>query len=65
MPDTALPPRSVPTRDLITIGVTPHELHRFVRLLEKEAVKAADEADQIAFADFLFQRIAALREAGR
>jgi hypothetical protein len=57
-------PRSLAARTLIPVEITPRELHRLIRILEDEAVKAADDPDQLDFADFLFQRIAVLREAG-
>jgi hypothetical protein len=59
------PSRSLPTHSIVTIEVTPRELHRLIRVLEDEAVKAADDVDQLDFADYLFQRVAALREAAR
>jgi hypothetical protein len=58
-------PRSLATRSLVTIEVTPYELHRLIRILEDEATKAADDVDQIGYADFLYQRVAALREAAQ
>jgi hypothetical protein len=58
-------PRSLATRSLVTIEVTPHELHRLIRAIEDDAAKAADNPDQIDFADYLFQRVATLREAAR
>jgi hypothetical protein len=58
-------PRSLATRSLVTIEVTPRELHQLIRVLEDEALKAADDVDQEGYADYLFQRVAALREAAR
>jgi hypothetical protein len=65
MADSIFAPHSLPTRGFITAHVTPHELHRLIRLLEVDAVRAAEDVDQIAFVDYLFQRVAALREAAR
>ena len=59
------PPISLSTRALVPVELTPRELHRLVRLLEGDAIRAADDPEQVDFADFLFQRAAALREAGR
>jgi hypothetical protein len=58
-------PRSLPTRDLISVHVTPRELYRLIRLLEADAVQAAEDVDQEDFADYLVQRAATLREAVR
>jgi hypothetical protein len=59
------PPRSLATRTLITVELTPHEVHRLIQVLDAEANRAADDADQVGYADFLFQQVAALREALR
>jgi hypothetical protein len=65
MSDSIFAPRSLPARGFILVHVTPRELHRLIRLLEDDAVRAAEDVDQEDFADYLFQRVAALREAGR
>jgi hypothetical protein len=57
-------PRALPHQSLIWIGVTPTELHKFVRVLEADAMAAIEE-DKHDFADFLLRRVAELREAGR
>ena len=63
MPPTVAP-RALPRRSTIVVELTPSELHKLVRVIETEAEQAmADE--QIDFADFLFLRIASLREAAR
>ena len=48
----------------ILVLLTPEELHDLITLLEARATEAAD-ADKVGYADFLFTRIAELREAGR
>ena len=59
------PPRSLAARTFITVELTQHEVHRLIQVLEAEANRAADNADQVAFADYLFQQAAALRGALR
>jgi hypothetical protein len=57
-------PRALLARPLITVALTPSELHKLVRAHEAEAEQAiADGRDD--FADFLLRRVAELREAGR
>jgi hypothetical protein len=51
-------PRSLAARTFITVELAPRELHRLIRVLEEDATKAADDPNQLDFADFLFQRIA-------
>jgi hypothetical protein len=58
-------PRSLVVRQTITIEVSPEELYKLVCVLEAEAEHAAEYSDRIGYADYLFQRIAALREAAR
>jgi hypothetical protein len=58
-------PRSLLVRETITLEVYPIELHDLIELLTARAVRAAESPDQVGYADYLFQRIAALREAGR
>jgi hypothetical protein len=58
-------PRALLRRSLITVKVTPLELSALIELLETRATVAADHSDQCDFADFLFRRIAQLREVGR
>jgi hypothetical protein len=57
--------RSWATRTLITVELSPHEVHRLIEVLDDEANRAADNPDQVGYADFLCQRVAALREALR
>jgi len=57
-------PRALLVRHTIPIAVTHSELHRLIRSIEAEALDAiADGRDD--YADFLFRRVAELREAGR
>jgi hypothetical protein len=49
----------------IRIEVTPLELSLLIEALETRALRAADDADQVDFADYLFRRITELREASR
>ena len=65
MSDSIFAPRSLPKRRLVPIEVTPYELHRLITTHEDRARKAAEDPDQEDFADYLFQRVAELREAGR
>lgn len=58
-------PRSLLVRETITVEVYPVELHDLIELLTARAVRALMDPDQIGYADYLFTRIAALREAGR
>jgi hypothetical protein len=41
------------------------ELSLLIAALETRALRAAEDPDQVDFADFLFRRVAQLREAGR
>ena len=61
----AFSPRSLPVRQTVTVELFPDELYRLIRALEAEAERAAEFVDQVGYADFLFQRVAALRETGR
>ena len=56
--------RSLPPRPMLRVSLTPAELHTLIRAIERDAV-AAEQEGQIAAADHLFWRAAALREAGR
>jgi hypothetical protein len=58
-------PRALFRRPLISIKVTPFELSLLIERLQARALVAADDPDMIDFADYLFGRIAELREAGR
>jgi hypothetical protein len=58
-------PRALLHRSLITVEITPLELSVLIEVLTTRAVRAADDPDQVDFADFLFRRIAELREAFR
>jgi hypothetical protein len=57
-------PRALLRRSLISIEVSPSELYRLIRSLEAEAVAAA-EIGLDDYGDYLFRRVAELREAGR
>ncbi|MCL2430177.1 MAG: hypothetical protein FWD12_13190 [Alphaproteobacteria bacterium] len=57
-------PRALLHRQLITIEVTPVELHTLVVCLEGEA-QTAIERGQDCYADFLLCRVAEIREAAR
>ncbi len=57
-------PRRLPTRPLIDVSLTSAELHAVVRWLEREATAPLNDNHDAA-ADPLFNRAAALREAGR
>jgi hydroxymethylglutaryl-CoA reductase len=58
-------PRALLLRASITIAVTPGELSLLIAALQSKAERAAEDLDQVDYADYVFQRIAALREAGR
>lgn len=57
-------PRALLVRPLITLDVTPSELHRLVRSIEADALTAIDEGKD-DYADYLLRRCAELREAAR
>jgi hypothetical protein len=57
-------PRALLHRSLISVELTASELHRLIRSLEAEATAAA-EFGLDDYADFLFRRVAELREASR
>jgi hypothetical protein len=56
--------RSLPPRPMLRVSLTPAELHTLIRAIEREA-EAAEQDGQIAAADHLAWRAAALREAAR
>ena len=58
-------PRALLRRSLIDVGLTPLELSILIRALETRAMEAAESEDQVDFAQFLFDRVAELREAFR
>jgi hypothetical protein len=58
-------PRALLRRRRIRVGLSPWELHRLIRSLEERAREAADEPDGVDYADYLFRRVAQLREAAR
>ena len=60
-----LAPRALLLRTMISIEVTPSELSMLIELLETRATIAANHSEQVDFADFLFRRIAELRDAFR
>jgi hypothetical protein len=57
-------PRSLLVRSTITVELTATELHSLIQAKEAEAVQAEAEG-KVDFADFLFRRVAELREATR
>jgi hypothetical protein len=61
---TTFAPRALLVRRLITVELTPAELHRLVRSIEADALAAIEDGKN-DYADFLFRRVAQLREAGR
>jgi hypothetical protein len=61
---TRCAPRALLVRPLITLEITPAELHRLVRSIEADALVAIDEGKD-DYADFLLRRCAELREAAR
>lgn len=56
--------RSLPPRPMLRVSLTPAELHTLIRTIERDA-EAAEHEGQIAAADHLARRAAALREAAR
>jgi hypothetical protein len=56
-------PRPLLCRTVITIEVTPAELHKLIRALEDDAY-AAIERGQDDFADCVLRCVSELREAG-
>jgi hypothetical protein len=60
-----LAPRALLVRPAITIEVTPSELCLLIEALERAASRAAEDPAQIYFADYLYRRIAELRDAAR
>jgi hypothetical protein len=58
-------PRSLVIRPLIRLEVTPFEHAGLIAWLEARALHAAEDPAQIDYADYLFRRIAELREAAR
>jgi hypothetical protein len=49
----------------ISLELTPFELSLLIEALEDRALRAAEDPDLVDYADFLFRRVAELREAGR
>jgi hypothetical protein len=60
-----LAPRALLRRSLISAQVTPSELSLLIETLTAKALRAAEDPEQVDFADFLFRRVAELREAFR
>jgi hypothetical protein len=58
-------PRALLHRSLIPVEVTSLELSLLIGVLEARAHIAAQDPEQIDFADFLYRRVAELREAFR
>jgi hypothetical protein len=57
--------RALLRQTLITIEVSPLELSLLITALERRALQAADDPEMIDFAQYMFCRVAELREAGR
>jgi hypothetical protein len=58
-------PRALLRRELISVPVAPSELSLLIETLTAKALRAAEDPEQVDFADFLFRRVAELREAFR
>jgi hypothetical protein len=58
-------PRALLYRTMISVTLTSNELSILIEALESRAVQASDRSDQVDFADYLFRRVAELREAFR
>jgi hypothetical protein len=58
-------PRALLVRPAIVVEITPGELYQLIRALEAEAARAAQDPAQVDFADYLYRRVAELREAAR
>jgi hypothetical protein len=63
--DGDFPPCALLNRTAITVRLFPSELYTLIRELEARALMAANHADTAEYADYLFCRIAELREAMR
>ena len=61
----AFAPRSVLRRHMIKVQLTPSEIYVLIEALEAQAERAAQCFDQTDFADYVFQRVAELRETAR
>jgi hypothetical protein len=64
VPDLSAP-RALLHREMITVHLTSLELSNLIELLEARACRAAQHPEQVDFADYLFWRVAELREAFR
>jgi hypothetical protein len=58
-------PRALLRRSLISVELTSSELSLLIETLNVKGVRAAEDPEQIDFADFLFRRVAELWEAFR
>ena len=58
-------PRALLRRSLISVRVTPYELHVLIEALESRASLAADNPETVDVADHWFDRVDELREASR
>lgn len=58
-------PRALLHRLMLTVELTPLELSMLIEAMEARAVAASHHSSQVDFADFLFRRVAELREAFR
>jgi hypothetical protein len=57
-------PRALLRRSMISVEVSPSELHRLIRSIEAEAVEAIEDGRD-DYGDFLLRRVAELRESSR
>jgi hypothetical protein len=58
-------PHALPRQPLVDVQLTPHELFLLIEALERRGCQAADNYGTIGFTQYLFCRVATLREAGR
>ena len=58
-------PRALLLRTMVNVDLTSFELSTLIAALETRASEASEKYDQIDFSDYLFRRIAELREAFR
>jgi hypothetical protein len=59
------PRASLPRPPGIRVELTPPEFGLLIQALEVRTLLAADDPEQVDFADFWFRRVAELREASR
>jgi hypothetical protein len=58
-------PRALLVRPTINVELTPTELALLIEALTVRANRAAADPEQSDFADYLYRRVAELRQAGR